>query len=449
MKRLLLLLCTSIFGFSPALSPEQGFAQTRNDDSCTPIAEEIFPLRVPNFETPIMWKKVTGIEGPDRAVDLIALADGGFVVIGESSSYDKAEKDGLDPKQLYLGRVDINGKIIWEKRSEIKNLVRVAAGAAVKDRLAILLEIADGKNPAQTRLDFYDGLGVLKTSHPYSDQRYSFVPRGIVSDPNAQAIHLAFWAVNAKTPDDNFTLLKRLTQDGKELNSRQYLPGVPNQLESFEKTKSGDLIGSGKIRTSGISAGWIFRADQSGNLLFQRPYARGAQSNLKRVIDDGQGNFIAVGDSVPAGSGNRAAWIVKLNGRGEPLWEKFVQGRYAFSAQDAAMLPDGRIQVMVNARPIEGGDGRDHVRLLSLTSYGKLIGDEAVVEGANSQAVNLLIRDKSRILTGVTESGLVEYSQVSDQKTTGYDFWILGLPKLGGYNDPCKPGRERDSFDVD
>lgn len=443
MKSLLPLLCTSILAL--AVLP----AQAQPKDDCVPIEEEIFPLRVPNFETPIMWKKVTGIDGPDQAIDLIALADGGFVVIGESVPYDKSKKDGLSTKQLYLGRVDINGKIIWEKRSEIKLLSRIAAGTAVKDRLAVLVEIAKDEKTKETQLQFYDGLGALKESRDFSDQNYNLLPQGIVSDPTSQTIAVALWAVNRKNPSDNFTILKKLSQDGKEISSRQYLPGVANRLESFEKTKTGDLVGSGRIETHGITSGWIIRTDNLGNILFQRPYARGSQSNLRKVIDDGQGNLIAVGDSVPSATGNRAAWIIKMNRNGSPLWEKFVQGRYAFSAQDVSMLPDGRIQVMVNGRLIQGGDGRDHVRLLSLTSYGKLIGDEAVIEGANAQARNLLVRDKSRIVTGITQSGLVEYSEVSDQKAAGNDFWILGLPRLGDYNDPCKPGREKDSFDVD
>lgn len=443
MKSLLPLLCTSIL----ALAAFPVFAQTK--DACLPVEEEIFPLRVPNFETPIMWKKVTGIEGPDQAIDLIALADGGFVVIGESVPYDKTKKDGLSPKQLYLGRVDINGKIIWEKRSDIKSLSRIAAGTAVKDRLAVLVEIARDEKTRETQLQFYDGLGALKEAKTFSDQNYNFIPQGIVSDPATQTIAIALWAVGRKNTDDNFTVLKRLSQDGKEVSSKQYLPGVANRLESFERTKTGDLIGSGRIGTHGITAGWIMRTDNLGSILFQRPYARGSQSNLRKVIDDGQGNLIAVGDSVPSATGNRAAWIMKLNRDGQPIWEKFVQGRYAYSAQDVAMLPDGRIQVMVNGRLIQGGEGRDHIRLLSLTSYGKLIGDEAFIEGANAQAKNLLIRDKSRIVTGVTQSGLVEYSQVSDQKSAGNDFWILGLPRLGDYSDPCKPGREKDSFDAE
>lgn len=438
MKSLLTILCTSVL--------LAGSAYAASDTTCQVIGEEIIPLRVPNFDNPILWKRTLGGPGPDMPTDLIALADGGFVLVGETAHYDKDK--GLGERQLYMARLDINGKVVWEKRNQIKGFSQAAAGIAVKDRLAVLSGIEATEKFKTVQLDLFDGLGAVKSTKVFTDSVYNLTPEGIVADSKTQALTIALWASNRKDPTDNFTILKKISFDGKDISSRQYLPGVPNHLESFKKLSNGDLIGSGQIQENKVAAGWIFSVDgDSGDLKFQRPYARGYQSNLKGVAEDGQGNYVVIGDSVPTDEGLRAAWVMKVDGNGSPLWQKYIQGKYAFSGKDIAVLKDGRILALVNARPNTTDGGRDHVRLMTFTPQGKLEGDEALIEGANAQGVDLLIRDQSRILTGVTQSGLADYALAKNQKAAGWDFWILGLPKLSEFKDPCSARKINDAFD--
>lgn len=443
MKTVLTLLCTSVL-MTGLITGAAYAGQAKN--TCDVIEEEIIPLRVPNFDNPILWKRTMGVDGPDIPVDLISLADGGFVVVGESSEYNKDK--GMGPNQLYMARLDINGKVVWEKRNSIKGFVHAAKGIAVKDRLAVLSSVDVSEKVKTAQLDYFDGLGALKNTKIFSDRTYNLFPKGIVSTTGSQTLTIALWAVNRKDPKDNFTMLKQVSADGQEISSRQYLPGVPNYLESFQKTANGDLVGSGKIQENGVTAGWIFNVDgKSGDLRFQRPYLRGYQSNLKSVAQDNKGDFIVIGDSIPTDGGLRAAWIMKINSSGNPIWQRYIQGKYAFSGTDVAVAKDGRIIALVNARPVASQGGREHVRLMTFTPQGKLEGDEALIEGANAQGVDLLVREHSRILTGVTTSGLGNYGLAKDQRTAGYDFWILGLPKLSAFRDPCGGAKPSDSFD--
>lgn len=439
MKRLLTSLCASVLMILPFPASAQ--------NECVTIPDEIIPLRLPNFEVPVLWKKTMGIDGPDRAVDLISLADGGFVIVGESALFDRDK--GLQPKQLYLARLDVNGKIIWEKRMPLKGFVRAAAGIAVKDRLAVLSEVSAGEKSKATQLDYFDGLGNLKSTKVFSDPKFDLIPEGVVPDPKTQNLTIAFWSSSRTDPKNNFTVINKISPDGKTLLRREYLPGLPNRLESFRRMKNGDFIGSGRILYNGVTAGWIIRISEQGDLIFQRPYARGSQSNLRKITEDADGNFIVVGDSIPSGDGGlRAAWIFKVNAQGVPLWQRFIKGKYAFSGTDVSVVPDDRIVTMVNAQPVESeGGGRDHVRVISFTPNGRMIGDEAVIEGANARGVNLMARNHSRVISGMTQSGLVEYGGVADQKSAGYDLWIMGLPKLGAYADPCAIGKPTDNFD--
>jgi len=448
MKRLTALICTSLlagtaftglFGLAP-----QAIAQS--NAACRSIEEEIVPLRVPNFDVPILWKRTMGVDGPDAPVDVISLADSGLVVVGESAEYSKDK--GVAPRKLYLARVDVNGKIVWEKRVDIKGFANAAAGIAIKDRLAILSEIAAPEKNSFSRVDFFDGLGALKATYELKDEKYNLLPQGISSDAASNSLTVALWAVNRKNPDDNFTVIKRLSLEGKTLARHEYLPGVPNRLESFRRTIKGNYMGVGQIKSNGFASGWVFAIDgKSGDLIFQRPYTRGFKSILRGIAEDGHGNYIVAGDSMPTDGGLRAAWIMKIDGGGKPLWQKYIQGKYAFSGRDIGVTRDGRILLLVNARPLGKEGGREHVRLMTFTPQGKMQGDEALIEGANAQAVDLVIRENSRIVTGVTQEGLKDYSLAKDEKGAGYDFWVLGLPKLSNFEDPCSTVDVHDSFD--
>ena len=430
-------LATTIAGHAPVMA-----AGATN--ACQSIGEEIIPLRVPNFDVPILWKRVMGVDGPDIPGGSISLADSGMIVFGTTADYSNTK--GLAPARLYLARLDVNGKVIWEKKIETKNLVRTSGGIAVKDRIAVLSQT--GEKDFSARVDLFDGLGALKNSFTIADARYNLVPVGITANPSGKDFTIAFWAVNRKNTDDNLTVIKQVSQDGKVLASRQYLPGVASRLENFRRTADGNFIGAGQIKSNGIASGWIFVIDgQSGDLTLQRPYTRGYKAILRAVTQDTEGNYIVAGDSVPTDGGMRAAWIMKTDGDGNPIWQKYVQGKYAFSGRDVEVSKEGRILLLVNARPSGKSGGREHVRLMTFTPQGLLQGDEALIEGANAQATDLSLRDNSRIVTGVTQAGLKDYSLAKNEKGAGYDFWVLGLPKLSKFEDPCSTIKINDSFD--
>lgn len=427
MKSAVLFLLTNLIFLGSA-------AQAQTAD-CSSPANEFFTLRTPVFDEPVSWKKNLGVEGADRVGAVVSLADGGLIVAGDSSAYIKDK--GLQPMQVYLARFDAKGKQVWEKRMESLGLTRVVTALALKDRIVVLSEINGKDKSRSAKLDFYDGLGKLKNSKTISDGKLDFVPRDMLTDKTG--LVLAIWAINRSNANDNSTYLVRTDASGEIKGKREYLPGVQNRLESIARLADGGLIGTGQITTAGgVKAGWVLRTGADGDLVFQQTYARGMDALLRAGAALGNGQLLVAGDSKPSDGSPRAAWLMALSPDGYPVWQKFMKGKYDYNAVDLTASKDGRYFLLMNGRPNGGKNGgRQHARLETFSASGKMLADESYIDGSNALGRQIIIRDTDRILAGISDTGLKNYSDVKNNIYTGYDIWISSLPALKAYRDPC------------
>lgn len=410
--------------------------------TCTIIADAIVPLKPPTFGGSVEWRRVMGMEGADTVKDVMALADGGIITVGESISFNRTT--GSQPPAFYLTRLAKDGKLEFEKRLPVKGLVDVAAGAILKDRIVGVSHIRDDKKVSTVRIDFIDGTGVVKSTHVISDPSRNVVPNDIIVNPDGASLTLAATRINRKNEDDATTVLYKIGGDGKVISEREYLPGVKTRVSQLQRLSDGRIVAAGRIRTEGgqRDAGWLMMISRQGDLMFQRPYPRGGQSQLNRAIDDGGGGIYAAGESIPSDGSYRAAWVSHLDNNGAVIWQRFLSGKYRYGAVDMLRQKDGRLQVLMSGRPVSDG-GREHARIITMTSTGDIIQDDAYLEGSNAMPVRLIEHSvtKKRLMAGIAQTGFAEYGIPEDQKMVTYDAWVTGIPTLPPYTDPCKPAQ--------
>ncbi len=417
-------------------SPEQMAARDASaKESCLIVPEVIVPLRPPEFAGVQQWKRTFGVEGLDRAEVILPLADGGFFVVGESRPLSGPDKKP-ESLQLYLIRLDGAGKAIFEKRHKIEGLERVIAATLSKDRLYVLTE-QKKENRTHARISSFDGKGdVQKFARDLTSARDVFPQDMVIL---GDQILVALWEKNHKNPDDNLTVLKRLSFDGKILSEREYLPGVPNRVRSLTRISSGGVLAVGDIiRENGATAGWIMRLDSRDGIVWQRPYSRGAGAQLNRgaVLKSGDG-FAVSGSSIPADGKPRAAWVMTVSPQGEPVWQNYMTGSYDYSAEDIITMEDGRVSVLMNGAPDSKG-GRAHARIATFDAQGKQVNDESYIEGANAHALRFVTLDKARVITGAAQTGFAgENADVLTREST-FDAWVAALPLLQDFQDPCQ-----------
>lgn len=437
-------LTCAIFVLSARTAPAQEKAQEKIDP-CQLIAEEIIPLRVPNFEQSAMWKKTSGVKGSDRPRALLNVIDGGQILIGSSIPYD--EKTGLASPQVQMVRTDKNGKIIVERWIDVKNLKTVADAVLLKDKVVVLSQLGSDKDDT-IGLNFLNGAGQERSARVISDPHLRLIPKSMMAAVGGTQIIIAAEAISRKNPKDSYSVLIWVDKDGKKIAQKEYLPGVVNKPEYVGRLDNGEIVMTGRVRNEhGNDAGWVVRLNAKGEIIYQRPYARGEHSVIRRAVSLRDGHMVVVGDALPAATGDKAAWIMKLDASGQPVWQKYLTGQYGYSGLDIILFDDSRLNVLIAGQPTTEG-GRQFARLITLSTHGVVIGDESFIEGSNAIPARLISQGKYRFLLGLAETGFSKEGMPEDMKFIAYDSWIMGLPSLPVFFDTCSgtPNRTVDDL---
>ncbi|HNQ91713.1 MAG TPA: hypothetical protein PKI93_02160 [Alphaproteobacteria bacterium] len=409
--------------------------------SCTPVYEEIVPLRVPNFDQAAMWKKTVGVQGIDRPRALMRVADGGTIAVGESLSYD--EKEGLKPARLQMIRQDKTGKVTVEAYNDVKNLDHVV-DAVLKKTAVVVLSSLSGGDMVLTSLN---GAGAKKDEKVLHDPKRNLMPMNFVALKAGGFIILA-QGTGRNSKGEPYTALLWVDENGKITHVKEYMPGVKSLPWSVRKTDDGALLVAGRVETeNGNDAGWLIKAGTDGELIFQRPYQRGADATLRYAAATKDGGVIAIGDAIPAGEGDKAAWVLKTDASGNVVWQKYLTGKYSYAAVDLDVMEDGRIETVWAASPTSFG-GRKFARAVTLTNEGYLLGDESFLEGSNAIPFRVIQTGDKRVMLGMAETGFSQEKREDELQYVTYDTWIMGMPELPAFKNPCASAGEKKLDDL-
>lgn len=414
-------------------------------DPCKSVYEEIVPLRVPDFDQAAIWKKNSGVKGIDIPRALLGVIDGGQIAIGFSTPYD--EKTGLANPKIQMFRTDKNGNVIVEKWLDVKGLKSVADAILLKDRVIVLTGTGDKDVDAMT-LKFLNGIAEEKSSVTLSDKKLRLIPKSLMSVQGGEKLVIAAEAISRTNPKDSYTVLIWTDKTGKKIAQKEYLPGVVNRPEFVGRLNDGEIAVAGRVTTDdGRDAGWALRLDAKGEILYQQQYARGADSVFRKAIPLENGEMIVIGDALPSATGGKAAWVMRLNAEGNPVWQKYLTGKYSYSGIDLVDMGDGRINALLAAKPTDAG-GRAYARIVTLSLDGVVIGDESFIDGTNAIPANLINQKGKRYMLGMAETGFTKDNVAEELKYITYDSWLVAPAALPEFKNTCAAAPDRTLDDL-
>lgn len=417
-----------------------------NIDPCLIAAEEIIPLRVPDFDQTAVWKKTNGVKGEDKARAIMAVADGGQIIIGQGRRYD--DKTGFGDQTIALTRTDKTGKIVVSTWVPVKNLWAVNDAVLMKDKIAIIVQTgADGKANG-AGLQTLNGVGEPLKFYPLADGSRRVIPQGIITAQGGKTLAVVAQTIDAKNDKDKVTVIFWLDDAGRPVMQKTYLPGVPSKPDSIARGSGGNIIVTGRLMDNyGRETGWVMVTNSDGNIIWQRPYARGTDATIRAAVPYTNGDIITVGDTIPNQGGDKAAWVMRLDPKGNILWQKYLTGKYEYSGVDVVTLPDGRIQALLAGKPSNFG-GREFARIVTISAEGQVIGDESYIEGSNAIPAKFIVQSGFRYLAGVAETGFSQGNTPPERKFVTYDLWMMGLPSLPPYRNTCGAAPQRKLDDL-
>lgn len=82
------------------------------------------------------------------------------------------------------------------------------------------------------------------------------------------------------------------------------------------------LVGDTSSSGAGWSDGWCVKLDSTGSVIWNRTYGGVSTEYFSSVVRASGGGFVVVGSTATFGVGMDDGWCLKLDGDGNPLWQK-------------------------------------------------------------------------------------------------------------------------------
>ncbi len=296
------------------------------------------------------WSKTYGGAGDDIGFAMSRDASDGFLLAGFSTSAGPQAAGGYD---ILLIDVDADGAERWRKTygtpadDWCTGIVRCAGGFVLA-----------GQTGAK---DHEDGL-VVRVKDDGSLAWQTAIPgRGIdrlfAVAPGADGSFLAAGLTTTDSHGARDAWLVRLSGDGKVVDERRVGGAQDDLAHSISGTRDGGAIVTG-YRESG-SAGkhdaWLIRLDAKGDTLWEKTFGGAADDRAMMSAELDDGGFLTIGYSDREGSMD--AWLLRTDAKGEREWERVDprpqddRGVFVLPTRDGGFAWTGAVDARASQMP--------------------------------------------------------------------------------------------------
>ncbi|WP_128547749.1 hypothetical protein [Larkinella soli] len=215
-----------------------------------------------------------------------------------------------------------------------------------------------------------------------------------------------------------------------------------DEIQAVASLASGGFIAAGGTYSAdewlpdhhGMADVWVSRYDGTGKVLWQKTFGGSDEDRARAVAVTEDGDFLIAGftrstdGQVTHCHGRADYWVIRLDGRGELLWQKTFGGSEDDFASSVASTPDGGVLVggFTNSQDgmVKDFYGQTDGWILKLDGSGNLV-RQLTVGGKGSETLNALtvFPDGSSLLAGSAES--------KNDSTGNLDFWVVRLDPEG------------------
>ena len=313
----------------------------------------------------LQWAEAFGGPAKDWAYAMTGTYDGGLCTAGRTAS------QGAGLEDVWIVRVDGDGKLLWEKTFGGAAIDRGRAIVETPDRGLVIAGATESKGAGE-----FD-VWVIKVNAAGEllwDQRFG----GIATD----------WASSVVVTSDGGLAIGAYTQVDAD---------TPYDF-------------------------WVIKLNSAGALLWQRRFGGAATDWSNAITETADKSLVVVGHTESKGAGKADFWVLKLGADGEPLWDRTFGGPRTDYASAVTATRDGG--VIVGGMTQSQGAGGFDIRVFKLDPSGEVVWDQTF-GGENDDWVRAIVetQDGGHALAGYTMSKGAGLS----------DVWLLKLAANGEF----------------
>jgi hypothetical protein len=321
-RAIVLLLCLSAVMLS--------FASASSASKMT-VQAALTSNSVGQSRTELVWEKTYGGSGDDRAFCAAQTEDGGFLMVGSTTSISPGETIA------WMVRIDLNGNMLWNKTfpegnaSEFRRVIRTENGFLLVGNTFLTSGTSDGMiaqideegnvlwNITIGGTNINKLLSVTKTDDGFVFAGFTYLSGNVNS---------AAWVV-------------KTTSDGKVTWNKTYGQSGDNAARAIVTAENNSCVIAGYTNSSenGVYDVWLFKIDADGTLLWSRTYGS-TESEKASALTKAENGYLIVGDKHSPETDDDAL-IIKIDMSGNVLWQNTYGGKDFDMPSDVISLSSG------------------------------------------------------------------------------------------------------------
>jgi len=235
-----------------------------------------------------------------------------FLVGGTEYYFTDKTRTFVKAKKPVIFKLDENGKRIWKKNLPNITYGKVKKILPVKEGYLVAVEDF-GNKPYLFKIKENANIVWKKKIGP-SD----FTPFNIIKLPHGKIM-----VVGGTDDDGGYAVL--MDENGNKKWSKHYEKNSHAVLTGAAPTKEGYILAGIKNTNSNEAQGMVLFIQENGMIASKKFFGGDEDDEFVTIIPHGKG-YVIGGNTESEGEGGSDAWFIKIDDKGNPIWEKTIGG---------------------------------------------------------------------------------------------------------------------------
>jgi glycine cleavage system H lipoate-binding protein len=367
-----------------------------------------------NTTQAITFEQRIGGHEADVAKSVIVLDDG-YLIVGQSKSFSKNRFF-----DIYVIKIDKNGKKVWSKHLGTKEDEEGNSVIEVDDGFVIVGSSDKlGNDRKSVYLVKISKNGEFVWERAYYSYKYDYYKGNDVIERD-NGFMIAATERHPKLFDEQVDVyILSTTKKGQVVGKRRFGGEEEDEANAIINTSGGYIMaGATESFGHGDFDAYVLKMDTKGNRLWSRAFG-GSDDDIANDIIEVSDGYMLVGTTESFGRRYKDVFVVKMNKKGNRIWQKAYGGTK--DEEGYSIIEDNGGYVIAGKSGSYGESFRSDMYLFKIDKNGGLLWERVFGKKQDDAGYDL----------AATKDGYIVVGEIEDERTHDSDVYIVKTDKNG------------------